>query len=190
MLQAGNQPRLQTQIPHVYQKSTECIRLHVHVHATCYTHSLNLKNYDYNQLSIDHPKKMFTTSSQTIYVYITMLHNNATCTQKTRTHYIHGHTIYTKKDQKFKTYFGKGSKNHVLRVSGKATLIPDINGEWRITPATSYLIPKSIAATVPMLCPYNMTLFGGTLYLSLRTLQAASASAYTFFSDGFPVLMP
>lgn len=27
------------------------------------------------------------------------------------------------------THFWKGSKNHVLRVSGNATLIPDISGE-------------------------------------------------------------
>lgn len=28
-----------------------------------------------------------------------------------------------------RTHFGKGSKNQVLRVSGKATLMPDMSGE-------------------------------------------------------------
>lgn len=34
---------------------------------------------------------------------------------------------------------GNASKNHVLRVAGNATRIPDINGECNITAPTSYL---------------------------------------------------
>lgn len=65
----------------------------------------------------------------------------------------------------FCTYLGKASKQYVFLVSGKATLNPDIKGEWRITAAHSYRDARSTVGTVPILCPYRMMFSGLTPYL-------------------------
>lgn len=64
-----------------------------------------------------------------------------------------------------RTYLGKASKQYVFLVSGKATLIPDVRGEWRTTAAHSKRDAKSTVGTVPMLCPYRMIFSGLMPYL-------------------------
>lgn len=66
---------------------------------------------------------------------------------------------------KEKTYFGKASKQYVFLVSGKATLMPEVRGEWRTTAAHSNRDAKSTVGTVPMLCPYRMMFSGLMPYL-------------------------
>lgn len=88
------------------------------------------------------------------------------------------------------TYLGNASKHHVLRVSGNATLMPEVNGECRITPPHSNLDAKSTVGTVPMLWPYKMIFSGLMPYLVLNACHAASISLYKFFSEGFPWLTP
>lgn len=63
------------------------------------------------------------------------------------------------------TYFGKASKQYVFLVSGKATLMPEVRGEWRTTAAHSNRDARSTVGTVPMLCPYRMMFSGLMPYL-------------------------
>lgn len=60
---------------------------------------------------------------------------------------------------------GKASKQYVFFVSGKATLMPDVRGEWRTTAAHSYRDARSTVGTVPMLCPYRIIFSGLMPYL-------------------------
>lgn len=67
------------------------------------------------------------------------------------------------------TYLGKASKQYVFLVSGKATLMPEVRGEWRTTAAHSNRDAKSTVGTVPMLWPYRMIFSGLMPYLTHHT---------------------
>lgn len=67
-----------------------------------------------------------------------------------------------------RTYLGKASKQYVFLVSGKATLMPEVRGEWRTTAAHSNRDAKSTVGTVPMLCPYRIIFSGLMPYLKER----------------------
>ena len=54
----------------------------------------------------------------------------------------------------------------------------------------AHLEARSTVGTVPMLWPYRMTFSGEIPYLVRKACQAASTSAYRFFSEGLPVLIP
>ena len=64
------------------------------------------------------------------------------------------------------TYFGKASKQYVRFVAGKATRIPEVKGECKIAAATFSLDAISTVGTVPILCPYKITLSALTSYLN------------------------
>ena len=50
-------------------------------------------------------------------------------------------------------------------VSGKATRMPEVRGEWSTTAAHSYRDARSTVGTVPMLCPYRIMFSGLMPYL-------------------------
>lgn len=70
------------------------------------------------------------------------------------------------------TYLGKASKQYVFLVSGKATLMPEVRGEWRTTAAHSNRDAKSTVGTVPILCPYKMMFSGLMPYLQHTQAQS------------------
>lgn len=59
-------------------------------------------------------------------------------------------------------------------MSGKATLIPEVRGEWSITAAHSYRDARSTVGTVPMLCPYRIIFSGLIPYLFEREESKAN----------------
>lgn len=63
------------------------------------------------------------------------------------------------------THLGNASKQYVFLVSGKATRMPEVRGEWRMTAALSYREARSTEGTVPMLWPYMITFSGLIPYL-------------------------
>jgi hypothetical protein len=66
-----------------------------------------------------------------------------------------------------KSNLGKASQHHDLFVLN-ATLIPDINGACKTTPAQSYLDARSTVGTVPIDCPYKI-IFEGLSKIDLLT---------------------
>lgn len=78
------------------------------------------------------------------------------------------------KTESKRTYLGKASKQYVFLVSGKATLIPDVRGEWRTTAAHSKRDAKSTVGTVPMLCPYRIIFSGLMPYLRYKMSELES----------------
>ena len=73
-------------------------------------------------------------------------------------------------------YLGKASQHHV-RLVLNATLMPDINGACKTTPAQSYLDARSTVGTVPMLCPYKIIFDGLIPYRIRNAFHAACISA-------------
>lgn len=54
----------------------------------------------------------------------------------------------------------------------------------------THRLAKSTVGTVPILWPYKIIFSGLIPYRVRNACQAASISAYKFFSVGFPVLIP
>lgn len=80
------------------------------------------------------------------------------------------------------THLGKASKQYVFLVSGKATLMPEVRGEWRTTAAHSNRDAKSTVGTVPILCPYRMIFSGLMPYLGQHTVfNDAFQNTYPFY---------
>lgn len=83
------------------------------------------------------------------------------------------------------THLGKASKQYVFLVSGKATLMPEVRGEWRTTAAHSNRDAKSTVGTVPILWPYRMIFSGLMPYLGRHTKISAMIFTRRFFpNDG------
>uniref|UniRef100_A0A915KEU2 Uncharacterized protein n=1 Tax=Romanomermis culicivorax TaxID=13658 RepID=A0A915KEU2_ROMCU len=101
-----------------------------------------------------------------------------------------GHLACDSSVKKNPDYLGKASQHQVRRVSGKATRMPDIRGECKIIAAGLTLAPKSTVGAVPIDWPYKMTCRAEILYLVCKAFQAASTSAYKFFSLALPLLAP
>lgn len=78
---------------------------------------------------------------------------------------------------------GKASKQYVFLVSGKATLMPEVRGEWRTTAAHSNRDAKSTVGTVPMLCPYRMIFSGLMPYLSKHMQISAGKKSQIYSAE-------
>ena len=80
-------------------------------------------------------------------------------------------------------------------VSGKATLMPEVRGEWSTTAAHSNLDARSTVGTVPILCPYRMMFSGLMPYLThtyrdrelSKQIQREPKQAYLFFQYALTV---
>lgn len=62
-------------------------------------------------------------------------------------------------------------------VSGKATRMPDVSGECRMTAAHSYRDARSTVGTVPMLWPYRI-IFSGLMPYLLGTKEGKTVRRF------------
>lgn len=76
---------------------------------------------------------------------------------------------------------GNASKQYVFLVSGKATRMPEVRGEWRMTAALSYREARSTEGTVPMLWPYMITFSGLIPYLEHHIQTDEFIHTYTLW---------
>src|SRR4051794_8014208 len=81
--------------------------------------------------------------------------------------------------------------NHNVHLNLNTTLSALINGECKITPATSYFSAKYVDGPDPIDLPYNIIVSDGIFKFSVKYRNTVSISSYNDYSDGtFPLDSP